>query len=86
MTFLFLKNFSHISCAYISETKIFFNVKSSTYYFPKKTNISVDFHICISVPLILLPVKTLGRIKRGKKYGAFFKRNLFITQKVIAQK
>ena len=34
-----------------SESKRCFNVKSSTYYFHMKTNILVDFQICISVPL-----------------------------------
>ena len=48
--FLNVWNFSHISRAYISKSKRWFNVKSST-YFHMKTKILIYFQICISVPL-----------------------------------
>ena len=35
-----------------SKRKLFYNAKTSAYYFYVKTIISVDFQICISVPLI----------------------------------
>ena len=38
-------------CAHISESKHYFNVKSSAYYFHMKPKILADFQICISVPL-----------------------------------
>ena len=44
-------NFSHIFCAHISKSKGGFNVKYSTYNLPMKTEILVQFQICISVPL-----------------------------------
>ena len=39
--------------AYISKSKRCQNGKPSAYYFHIKTKISLDFHICISVPLML---------------------------------
>ena len=48
---MFVINFSHISCAYISRCKRYFNVKSRTYYFHTKIKIIAGFQICISVPL-----------------------------------
>ena len=50
---MFVNKISHISLAYISKGKIYFNVKSSIYYFHMKTKILTDFEMCISVPLIL---------------------------------
>ena len=37
--------------AYISKSKRCYNAKPSAYYFYMKTKISLDFHICIGVPL-----------------------------------
>ena len=51
MAFVNFSNFSHIFCAHISESKGGFNVKYSTYNLPMKTEILVQFQICISVPL-----------------------------------
>ena len=48
---MFVKNFSHVSSAHISKSKMCFNVKSSTYYFHIKMKILTDFQICINVPL-----------------------------------
>ena len=48
---VFINNISHIWRVHISKNKKYFNVKSSTYYFRKKTKILADFQICISVPL-----------------------------------
>ena len=44
------KHFIYLRCI-ISESKQCYNPKSLTYYLYVKTKISVDFHICISVPL-----------------------------------
>ena len=35
----------------MSKSKMYFNMKSSTYYFHMKTKISAEFQICISVHL-----------------------------------
>ena len=43
-------NITDISGAFILKSKRSCNAKPSAYYFYKKTNISVEFHICISVP------------------------------------
>ena len=48
---MFVKNFSHVSSAHISKSKMCFNVKSSTYYFHIMMKILTDFQICINVPL-----------------------------------
>ena len=48
---MFVKETSDISRAHISQSKRCFSVKSSMYYFHMKTNILVDFQICIRVPL-----------------------------------
>ena len=50
---MFVNKISHISRAHISKSKMYFNVKSSTYYFHMKTKTLADFEMCISVPLIL---------------------------------
>ena len=47
------KNFSHISRAHVSKSKRCFDVKSTTYYFPIKTEMLTDFQICIRVPLMI---------------------------------
>ena len=47
------KLFTYLACKYL-KIKRCFNMKSSTYYFHKKTKILADFQICISVPLILI--------------------------------
>ena len=41
-----------MSRAHISRSKTSFNVKSSTYYFHMKTEILIEFQICMNVPLI----------------------------------
>ena len=46
---VFVKNISHVSCAYIWKGKRGYNAKPSAYYFYVKTKISVDFCICITV-------------------------------------
>ena len=51
---MFVKNFSHMSRAHVSKSKICFNVKSSTYYFHTKTKILAGFQICIGVPLTIV--------------------------------
>ena len=38
---------------YISKSEWFYNVKPSTYFFYMRTKISLNVHICISVPLML---------------------------------
>ena len=43
-------NISDISGAFIWKSKPSCNVKPLAYYFYMKTNISVEFHICIGVP------------------------------------
>ena len=45
------KHFTYLACAYLKKGR-FFNVKSSTFYFHMTTKIVVEFHICISVPLM----------------------------------
>ena len=44
-------NISYISGAYTSKSKRCYYVKPSDYFFYVKTKITVEFHICISVPL-----------------------------------
>ena len=46
-------NISYISGAHNSKSKCCYNAKPSAYYFYVRTKISVDFQICISVPLTL---------------------------------
>ena len=54
LSFLNLKtNFSDNSQAHISKSKSCFNVKSSKYCFHVRSKILTDFHICISVPLMI---------------------------------
>ena len=50
---MFVNKISHISRAHILKSKMYFNVKSSTYYFHMKAKTLADFEMCISVPLIL---------------------------------
>ena len=47
---MFITNFSHILRAHITESKRYFIVKSSTYYFHMKMKILAGFEICIGVP------------------------------------
>ena len=49
------QNVYDISRMHNSKSKGYFNVKSWTYYFHMKTKILLDFQICISVPLKILP-------------------------------
>ena len=46
--------FLYISGVRNSKSNCYYNAKPSAYYFHVKTKISVDFHICISVPLMWL--------------------------------
>ena len=46
------KYFIHLSGAHNSKSKWCYNAELSAYYFYVKTKISIDFQICISVPLI----------------------------------
>ena len=41
-----------MGCVYL-KSKQCYNAKPSAYYFHMETKILVDFHICISLPLIL---------------------------------
>ena len=45
------KHFIYLGCA-SSKSKCCYHAEPSAYYFYVKTNISIDFQICISVPLI----------------------------------
>ena len=48
---MLVKKIAYISGAYESEWQRCYNAKPSAYYFHVKPKISVDFRICISVPL-----------------------------------
>ena len=50
------------------KNKQFHNVKPSAYHFYMKTKISVEFHICISVPLIM---RKLSQIFVQEKANAY---------------
>ena len=40
-----------MTAGYISKSKRFYNAKPSAYYYYEKIELSVKFHICITVPL-----------------------------------
>ena len=54
---------------HISESKNFFNMKSSTYYGHSKTKILADFPICTGVPLS----KSVGKSSKSTKREVFLK-------------
>ena len=60
--FIFVnKQFIYISGAYISKSKQCYNAKPLAYYFFVKMKTLVDFHICISVPLMGIVEKLLSK-------------------------
>ena len=72
----------YISDAHISKSKTCYNAKPSAYYFcVVKANISVDFHICISVPVIF--AKLVISQKSEGYYNAKFKRLSFLIRRRI---
>ena len=66
--FMFVNKRFYISDAYMSKSQRCYNAKRSPYYFYVKTKISVDFHICISVPL-----NTFDWLKHLKRFNIFRK-------------
>ena len=62
---------SDISGAHNSKNKYCYNAKHSAYHLYVKTKISVDFQICISVPLTWENMQNLLKI-RSQKILVFF--------------
>ena len=59
------KLFTYLACAYISERKRCFSVKSPTHHFHLETKILADFQICISISSkeVLLKISNIHRKK-----------------------
>ena len=67
----------------MSKSKMYFNMKSSTYYFHMKTKISAEFQICISVHLKFI-VRFLKLVSTHKIYiSQVIKIQAFKTSKSI---
>ena len=79
----YLDYFSHISCAHTSESKRYFNVKSSTYYFHMKTKILADFHICVSLPLKFYTERTSFHLPGFYDYYVMLSFNHILTMCIL---
>ena len=58
--------------SFISKSKRYFSMKSSTYYFHIKTKVLTDFQICIRVPLNIWQLRILKILKYCLLFSVYF--------------
>ena len=68
---MFVNKHFIITGVYISKIKRCYNSKLSAYYFQVKTKISVEFHICISVPYKKINILTKCFTRPAKTFTRF---------------
>ena len=68
---MFVNKLSHISRAYTSKRKKYFNVKSLTYYFHVKMMILANFQICISALLFFLRLRVTQKALQMPLFSSF---------------